>query len=106
MNEHSKISDLLPLYVSGALDRDQRAAVEQHLPTCSECQADLALWKSVSAEIVTNDQGVSAPRGLVDQALAQADAGPARRGYRLPGQLAHMLQLLHSQMPLVQREIW
>lgn len=106
MNEHSQISDLLPLYVSGALDRDQRAAVEQHLPGCPECQADLALWRSVSAEIVTNDQALSAPRGLAEQALAQAEPGPAQRGYRLTPQLAHILQLLRSQMPLVQREIW
>ena len=72
MNEIDPISDLLPLYVSGALDRDQRLAVEKHLPGCPDCQADLALWKSVSAEVTAVDQTVAAPRGMADKALAVA----------------------------------
>ena len=49
MNEHNRISDLLPLYVSGALADDQRQAVEQHLPGCAACRADLALWRAMAS---------------------------------------------------------
>jgi anti-sigma factor RsiW len=41
MNEHITIADLLPMYVSGALERSERQKVERHLAECAECQADL-----------------------------------------------------------------
>ena len=80
MNDHTRFSDLLPLYVSGALDRSQALAVEAHLDGCAECQADLSLWKAVSEEIAAGDRGIAVPRGLADLALAQA-RGP--KGARL-----------------------
>ncbi len=101
MNEHSRISDLLPLYVSGVLDRDQHLAVEEHLPTCAECQADLALWKAVSGEIAASDQAVTAPRGLPARALEQIEV-PSR----LVGMFLHTWQLLRAQAPLARREMW
>ncbi len=105
MNEIDPISDLLPLYVSGALDRDQRLAVEKHLPGCPDCQADLALWKSVSAEVTAVDQTVEAPRGMADRALARARQ-PRAGGADWMQRLRHIGLLLRSQMPLVHREIW
>ena len=109
MNDHTLISDhlsdLLPLYVSGALDRDQQLAVEKHLALCGECQADLALWKAVSGEVVTASAVIQPPRGLADAALAQV-AGAKRRSPGVGAKLRRMNQLLRSQMPLVHREIW
>ena len=78
MNEHTQISDLLPLYVSGALDRDQRLAVEKHLPACAECQADLALWKVLSGEI-------AAARPGRDCAARAGGAGSGARAPAAPG---------------------
>jgi hypothetical protein len=110
-NEHTRVSELLPLYVSRALDPAQRAAVEKHLPGCPECQADLALWKAMAAEIVTAGQAAAAPKGLADRALAslghppvpQTLARPEPRPWR---RLERIFQLLCAQMPLVNREIW
>ena len=109
MNEIDPISDLLPLYVSGALDFDQRLAVEKHLPGCPDCQADLALWKSVSAEVTAVDQTVAAPRGMADKALAVAltrTRQPRAGGADWMQRVRHIGLLLRSQMPLVHREIW
>ncbi len=105
MNEHTQVSDLLPLYVSGALDPRQHALVDKHLPTCAECRADLALWQATAGEIVSNDQAVTAPRGLAEKALRDihAQANPPRP---FAPRIGRIFQLLRSQMPLVNREIW
>ena len=105
MNKHNRISDLLPLYVSGALTDDQRQAVEQHLPECAACRADLALWRGMAGEISTADQVVAAPPDLADRALARVRQTPRRSPSGYPV-LRHLLHLLRSQMPLVHREIW
>ncbi len=105
MNDHIEITELLPLYVSGALDASQAKAVEEHLAACAECRSDLELWKSVSIAIQTGNRSVRAPEGLADRALA---------GIRLQNQEktsflqkpSHAWQLLKSQVPLVNREIW
>ena len=104
MNEHAQLSDLLPLYISGGLDREQRLAVEKHLAGCAECQADLALWQTVAGAVVLEDQGVAAPRGLAERALERT--GAAHRPEQRTAWLRRIWQLLRSQMPLVQREIW
>ena len=105
MNEHNQISDLLPLYVSGALERDQRLGVEQHLPTCADCRADLALWQAAASEITAADQSVSAPRDLAGRALKRVRAQQASTPSIL-AKLRRAALLLRSQIPLVQREIW
>jgi hypothetical protein len=104
-NDHTLIASLLPLYVSGAIDPRQRAAVEQHLHTCAECREDLALWQAMAAEIVALDQATAAPQGLAEKALEQVRA-QSRPVSPLVARLRHILQLLRSQAPLVNREIW
>ena len=42
MNEHTRISDLLPLYVSGELDDDQHLAVER---TCPAALSARQTWR-------------------------------------------------------------
>lgn len=118
MNQHHQISDLLPLYVSGTLGREQHLAVEAHLAICGECQADLALWQRMAQEIGVEDRAVAAPpRRLVDQALAQVrkerpEAHLAQGGvsqaaqWRPAGWLQPAIQMLRAQTPLVKREIW
>ncbi len=105
MNTHVEISELLPLYVSGALTDEQRRLVEQHLHSCEECQADLALWHSVSREIVTGSQAIIAPKGLVGRALAVVPPTQPQ-GLGIWAKLHHGANLLRSQIPLIQREIW
>lgn len=105
MNDHSQIADLLPLFAAYALDPKQRLLVEQHLVVCAECRADLALWKTVSKEIVSRDQEVAVPRGLFEKAMRQAPLSPAKPASAWAG-LRRVGQLLRTQMPLVQHEIW
>ncbi len=45
MNKHQDYRDLLPYYVSGTLDAEQRAAVEAHLHTCEQCRRDVEFWQ-------------------------------------------------------------
>lgn len=105
MSEHHLITDLLPLYVSGTLDRDQRLSVEQHLPTCAECQSDLALWLAVAGEVIAADQAIRAPHDLAGRALERVRARQASTPNAL-AKLRRAVLLLRSQIPLVQREIW
>jgi hypothetical protein len=103
MSEHTRISGLLPEYAAGGLDLERRAEIESHLSRCTECQADLELWKSISMEIIANDQAVPAPRGLADRALSQAKLPTSPAVLR---RTHSVVQLLRSQIPLIRREIW
>jgi anti-sigma factor RsiW len=99
MNEHNQIADLLPFYVSGALDVDQIRVVEAHLAGCSGCREELELWKLVSAEIVSGDRELTPPPGIAGRAL---ESGSRPK----PSRLRQAWGILMAQRPLVRREIW
>jgi anti-sigma factor RsiW len=40
---HDQAEELLPWYVTGQLDADDRALVEQHLSSCPHCRRQLAV---------------------------------------------------------------
>jgi hypothetical protein len=101
MTTHAVLNDLLPVYVTGNLDPAQRQQVEAHLADCAACQADLALWQSVSAEVVAADRGLAPQPQLAERALQRIHR---RRGFRRS--LRAAWQLLWAQAPLVQRELW
>jgi hypothetical protein len=101
MNTHTQMNDLLPLYISGAVDPGQRLAVEEHLLTCSQCQADLLLWQAVSNEIQTTNQVIPAPIDLAERALQQIHT-PGRLGLAF----LRAWQLLRTQAFLVQADMW
>jgi hypothetical protein len=42
--DHQALQDLLPWYASGALDQAEADRVQEHLPGCAACRADLA-WQ-------------------------------------------------------------
>jgi anti-sigma factor RsiW len=101
MSDHKAYQELLPLYVARQTSFVEREAVEEHLAVCAECQADLAMWQEVSAEISTLNQALSAPPGLAERAL---------EGIKTPSPLQAALrragQLLRAQAMLVHRELW
>ena len=99
MNEHNHVADLLPFYVSGALDADQNRIVERHLAGCSGCREELELWKLVSAEIVSGDRKLMPPPGLAGRALESVSRPKPSRPRQAWG-------ILMAQRPLVRREIW
>jgi hypothetical protein len=101
MNTHSHFEESLPLYAAGKLQGAQRLKIEKHLSTCLECQADLELWKAVSAEINFSDQMLEAPPALADQSLEKIHTRSA-----LSLALLRSWQLLRPQALLVQSEMW
>jgi len=101
MNEHITIADLLPMYVSGRLERLERQKVERHLAECAECQADLELWQAMSGEIVSANLQLAAPPALAERALAHIHA--QRKTHSVFRRAA---QLLQAEAPLVRQEIW
>ena len=59
---HAQVQALLPWYVTGRLEADERAEVEAHLAGCDRCNAELVLERQLHAS-----QAVPEP---------VADAGP------------------------------
>jgi hypothetical protein len=100
VNEHLAMTDMLPLYVSGALSASERQGLERHLAGCPACQADLELWQAASDEIVSADRRLVAPLAPAERTLARAHRRP------LLAALRHAVQLLRAELPLVRREIW
>ena len=44
---HQELLDSAALYALDALDGDERAAFEAHLPGCEECQGEVASYRDV-----------------------------------------------------------
>lgn len=67
---HADIQALLPWYVTGQLDADDRAAVEAHLTACRECAAqaeqDTRLGQELRQQPADVDQGWAAMRERLD----------------------------------------
>ena len=38
---HEQAQQLLPWYINGTLEADERAMVEAHLSDCADCRADM-----------------------------------------------------------------
>jgi hypothetical protein len=101
MSDHEEINSILPEYVVGGLDAGTCQSIEAHLATCAECRADLALWQTVSENIIQLDQAVPFPKNLVDEVLKRKILPGSR-----PNSLSHSWGILKSQVPLVRHEIW
>ena len=73
MSEHEKISELLPLAVSGALDASEEARMNNHLRLCAECSARLSFWQEIQSELrrIPTPQ---APASLVQRTIAAAQS--------------------------------
>jgi hypothetical protein len=89
------------LYAANQMDADARARFEKHLVDCADCRADLTLWNLAAQEIRTADSAEPAPPHLVDSALERIHQPAAPRAA-----LRRVVQLLRSQTPLVQREMF
>jgi anti-sigma-K factor RskA len=65
------IHDLLGAYCTDALDADDRAAFERHLPSCDECRAQAADFREVLAALAAAHP-VHPPHALEDAVVARA----------------------------------
>jgi anti-sigma factor RsiW len=50
-DEHREFQELLPWYVTGALEPDEHARVDAHVETCPDCQAEVRFQQRLQAEI-------------------------------------------------------
>lgn len=72
---HEDVNALLPWYVTGRMDEDDRVRVEAHLSGCAQCQADLAAERKLQALVA----GVPEPMGDVDAAWSRFELQPMER---------------------------
>lgn len=54
---HERIVSLLPWYVTGRLDADERAEVEAHLKGCEACRAEEVMERRVAADLAALSGG-------------------------------------------------
>jgi hypothetical protein len=107
MNAHERYEDLLPLFVASQLSKAEQVEMNNHLATCADCQADLALWETVSAEIRETSRSAHPPADAVDAALSRVQR-TSIKGKQVQGSnlIRYAWGLLRAQASLVQREMW
>lgn len=71
---HAEVRDLLGAYALDAVDADEREGIEQHLPTCPPCRAEVADHREVAALLAAG--WVPAPDGLWDRIAGQLEESP------------------------------
>jgi len=85
---HNEIEELLGVYALDALDDEERREVDEHLPTCPRCRAELAAHREVAA-MMGNALGESpavAPDEIWDRISSSLlDEPPALVPFRRPG---------------------
>lgn len=99
MNTH--YPEQIPLYVAGQLNADERAALEQHLHGCPDCQAELRFWRELATEVVASSASTRAPADLADRAIKRIQAPSP-----LVRTLLSSFSLLRAQAYLVRSEMW
>jgi hypothetical protein len=88
------VADVIPEYLSDALDGAARAAFDAHIAVCADCADGLALWTSVASSLRAETLGIDI-EALIDRAIAGAQREIARdlptapvpkwRGWSMPG---------------------
>lgn len=71
---HDEIAELLGAYALDAIDADERAAVEEHLPGCPRCASEVAEHREVAAQLA--NAGGPAPDGVWDRILGSLEEAP------------------------------
>jgi anti-sigma factor RsiW len=94
---HDKMRKLFPWYVTGRLDAEETAELEEHLADCAECQAELRSERALGAEVAGLPMDVERGWSALRQRLqappgdvafeAAAPALPRRRAWRGTGWL-------------------
>jgi len=78
---HSRVQALLPWYVTGRLEDNERVQVEAHLAGCARCRAELALERQLHATQAAPDD---ADAGAADHGFARLRQRLAKTPPRLP----------------------
>lgn len=71
---HADLQELLGAYALDAVDPDEAAAIERHLPTCPRCRNELADHREVAG--LLSYAGGAAPSGLWDRIITSLEEPP------------------------------
>jgi anti-sigma factor RsiW len=74
LSEHAELQELLGAYALDAVEADEAAAIERHLPTCPRCRNELTDHREVAA--LLGYAGASAPSGVWDRIVASLEEPP------------------------------
>lgn len=83
ISRHDEVVLLLPWFVNGTLDADERELVEAHLQRCERCRAEVDQHRRICAAVRNDDATPIVPQ---PDALALLDGAAAKRRY--PGHAA------------------
>ncbi len=72
---HSDLEELLGAYALDAVDDVERDFVDQHLPTCARCRAEVEEHREVAALLAHS--GAAAPEGLWNRIAESLEGGEA-----------------------------
>jgi anti-sigma-K factor RskA len=79
-----EVRDLAPAYVLGALERDEEAAVRDHLADCPEAHAEVTELGAVVPYLADAVEQIEPSPSLRDRIMAAAAADPARAASAAP----------------------
>ena len=84
---HRHVAELVPWYVNGTLEGQDRDAVTTHLPGCPACREEVARCQTLAAAIQSAVDAAGAPgAGRLERVLASIDLleamGARRTGWR------------------------
>jgi anti-sigma-K factor RskA len=68
--KHEDYQDMLAPHALGALDRADRALMEEHLETCEECRAELDQWRD-TAGVLAHVAGAAEPSPQVRERILE-----------------------------------
>lgn len=93
--------DLLPFYVSGALEPADRKRVGAHLEQCATCQEEVLFWGEVAQVVQEADAAVPLPSLRVPEPET-ARVAPTGLGHHL----RRAFQILWAQVLVLDRRLW
>lgn len=81
---HLEVSEMMPWFINGTLERSQASFVRKHLEVCAECRSDYSFLCSVSSAVNKSSPAPIVPKPPIDAFLAGLDANtqPRRPKYR------------------------
>lgn len=74
MSNEDHVVDLLAAYALGALDGDELAQVQSHLPDCAACQAELRQIEAITNDLPLALAEVDPPHSIRQQLMARVGA--------------------------------
>lgn len=72
-DDHDEVARLLPWYVNGSLDADERAQVERHCAVCLTCRAELDVERRLATAVAGADLAEAGLRQARARLMARLD---------------------------------